>query len=85
MEFLTTLEVAKRKNMTRGRVCQLIWAGIIPARKWGRDWQILESDLDKVNWPQYKGRGITTAFNPKLKPGPITGLRVARRWPKTPK
>ena len=42
---LLTPEAAQRLGVTIGRVNQLIWAGILSARKIGRDWLV---DADSV-------------------------------------
>lgn len=39
-EELLTPQVAKRLGVTVGRVNQLIWAGLLDARKLGRDWLV---------------------------------------------
>ena len=46
INFLSVAEVAKRLNLTRGRVNQLINEGILPARRIGRSFMIDERDLD---------------------------------------
>jgi len=37
---ILTPEAAQRLGVTRGRVNQLIWAGLLDARKLGRDWLV---------------------------------------------
>ena len=39
-EELLTPQVAERLGVTIGRVNQLIWAGLLDARKLGRDWLV---------------------------------------------
>ena len=39
-EELLTPQVAERLGVTRGRVNQLIWAGLLAAHKIGRDWLV---------------------------------------------
>lgn len=46
--LLTTKQAAARLGITRFRVHQLIWQGILPAEKWGRDYQIKEEDLEQA-------------------------------------
>ncbi len=43
--LITTTEVAGRLGINQSRVRQLILAGDLPARKFGRDWVIDEEDL----------------------------------------
>jgi excisionase family DNA binding protein len=45
-DYLSTAEVAKLLKVTDSRVRHLIRDGVLPAKKWGRDWWILEGDLD---------------------------------------
>lgn len=44
-EYLTTGEAARLLNIDPATVRQLIAKGRIPARRFGRDWQITPSDL----------------------------------------
>ena len=48
MTKLTAHEAADRLGVTRFRVYALIRTGRLPATKWGRDWQIDETDLQRV-------------------------------------
>ena len=48
LDILTTREAAKRLGVSPGRIRQLIAEGRLPARKPGRDLEILESDLPLV-------------------------------------
>jgi excisionase family DNA binding protein len=48
MDFFTTKHAAKILGVNDSRVRQFILAGRLPAQKVGRDWLILESDLEKV-------------------------------------
>lgn len=48
MKLLSTSEVADRLGVTIGRVQQLIWDGLLPAQKVGRDYVINEDDLKLV-------------------------------------
>lgn len=48
MANLTTAQSAARLGVSPSRVYDLIHSGRLPAVKWGRDWMIDESDLDKV-------------------------------------
>ena len=49
MTELTTPQAAQRLGVTVGRVCQLIWAGVLSARKLGRDWLV-----DSASIAQYQ-------------------------------
>lgn len=48
MKLLSTSEVADKLGVTVGRVQQLIWDGLLPAQKVGRDYVINEGDLKLV-------------------------------------
>lgn len=48
MKTLTTPEAADRLKVTPRRVRALIEAGKLPAKQYGRDWIINESDLQLV-------------------------------------
>ncbi len=48
MKTLTTPEAAERLKVTPRRVRALIEAGKLPAKQYGRDWIINESDLQFV-------------------------------------
>jgi excisionase family DNA binding protein len=48
MNLLTTKQAAKVLKINDSRVRQLILSGRLPAKKFGRDWQIREKDLKKV-------------------------------------
>jgi excisionase family DNA binding protein len=48
MRLLTTTEAASKLGVTVGRVQQLIWDGLLPAQKIGRDYVINEDDLKQV-------------------------------------
>ena len=45
MTEILTPQVAQRLGVTVGRVNQLIWAGLLVARKLGRDWLV---DVESV-------------------------------------
>ena len=47
-EIFTTHEAAARLGVTVRRVQALIAAGRLPAEKRGRDWQIRQDDLDRL-------------------------------------
>jgi len=46
-EELFTPQAAERLGVTVGRVNQLIWAGILSARKLGRDWLVDAESVDR--------------------------------------
>jgi excisionase family DNA binding protein len=46
--FLTTKEAAEKLNVSLRNVQQMITAGTLPAKKVGRDYVILERDLETV-------------------------------------
>jgi excisionase family DNA binding protein len=48
MKLLSTSEAANKLGVTVGRVQQLIWDGLLPAQKVGRDYVINEDDLKLV-------------------------------------
>ena len=48
MKLLSTSEAAVKLGVTVGRVQQLIWDGLLPAQKVGRDYVIKEDDLKLV-------------------------------------
>lgn len=48
MNQLTASQAAARLGVTPRRVLALIKSGRLPASKFGRDWQIQESDLKQV-------------------------------------
>jgi excisionase family DNA binding protein len=48
MGVIGTVEAARRLNITTGRVRTMIAAGLLPAQKFGRDWAIDESDVDRL-------------------------------------
>lgn len=48
MEYLTTTEAAERLGVHLSRVHVLISEGRLPAKKFGRSYMILESDLELV-------------------------------------
>lgn len=48
MKLLSTSEAADKLGVTIGRVQQLIWDGLLPAQKVGRDYVINEDDLKLV-------------------------------------
>jgi excisionase family DNA binding protein len=48
MEYLTTKEVAEKLGINVSRVHVLINEGRLPAKKFGRSYMILESDLELV-------------------------------------
>ena len=54
--LLTTQEAAIIKKITRTRILQLIYEGIIPAEKIGRDYFIKHADLMKVKLKKPSGR-----------------------------
>ena len=54
---LTTNDVAKRVNLTRQRIIQLINRGLIEAEKFGRDWVIDESQIAVIRrLPDNRGK-----------------------------
>lgn len=56
-DFVTTGEAAARLGVTPNRIRQLIRGGQMPAQKVGRDWMILEEDLESFqNQPLGKPR-----------------------------
>jgi excisionase family DNA binding protein len=59
--LIGTQEAADLLGVGRARLIQLIHKGVIPARKWGRDWTLDPRDLERADWPGRK------AF-PKPKP-----------------
>lgn len=48
MEYLTTKEVAEKLGINVSRVHVLINEGRLPAKKFGRSYMIIESDLELV-------------------------------------
>ena len=48
MKILNTKQAAKILKVNDSRVRQFILSGRLPAKKVGRDWIILEKDLEKV-------------------------------------
>lgn len=66
MAQLTTTDVAARLGVSRFRVWQLIKAGRLPARKFGRDYLIEEADLVKIG-PRKVGRPL--GYKPPRKTG----------------
>jgi excisionase family DNA binding protein len=56
MRLLTTTEAANKLGVTIGRVQQLIWDGLLPAQKIGRDYVINEDDLRQVENRPKAGR-----------------------------
>lgn len=48
MGLLSTAEAATKLGVTIGRVQQLIWDGLLPAQKVGRDYVINQDDLKLV-------------------------------------
>ena len=54
--MLNTKEVAEKLNVSLRRVQQMITAGTLPAQKVGRDYVILEKDLDSVKTYGKAGR-----------------------------
>lgn len=48
MKLLTTKEAAARLSITPRRVVAIIQSGKLPAEKIGRDYLIIEKDLDLV-------------------------------------
>jgi len=69
-KVLNTAEVADRFGLTRGRIIQLIHAGVIPAEKWGRDYQILEENLKSASWSRKKGKKLKKAVLLRFPPPP---------------
>jgi excisionase family DNA binding protein len=47
MALMTTAEAAQRLEVSVERVLWYIWAGRLPARRFGRQWAIDEADLDR--------------------------------------
>lgn len=56
MKMLSTQEAADKLKVSLRRVQQLITEGTLPAQKIGRDYVVLESDLDKVKTYGKAGR-----------------------------
>lgn len=54
--MLNTKETAEKLNVSLRRVQQMITAGTLPAQKVGRDYVILEKDLEKVKTYGKPGR-----------------------------
>lgn len=55
--MLSTNEIAKRVNLTRARITQMIRDNIITAEKIGRDWVINENQIKIIqNLPENRGR-----------------------------
>jgi excisionase family DNA binding protein len=48
MDYLTVTQAAARLDLTTGRVCQMVLAGRLRARKAGPLWLIKPADLDAV-------------------------------------
>lgn len=48
MTLLTITQAARMLDLSRERVQQLIWTGILPATKVGRFWVVREKDLNKA-------------------------------------
>lgn len=59
MNLLTVYEAAERLGLSHQRVRQLIDQGRLPARKVGRDWVILESDLESAELDDLRKRYST--------------------------
>lgn len=57
LNFLSVVEAAARLKLTRGRVNQLIAAGVLPARQVGRAFVIDERDLEKAQSRSTKKTG----------------------------
>ena len=45
---MTTKEVAQKVGLTPGRIYQLIWDGVIAAKKHGRDYLIEETQIEII-------------------------------------
>jgi excisionase family DNA binding protein len=73
MKLLSTSEAAVKLGVTVGRVQQLIWDGLLPAQKVGRDYVIKEDDLKLVENRRKAGRP------PKAKAGTETKASKRRR------
>jgi excisionase family DNA binding protein len=71
MKLLSTSEAADKLGVTVGRVQQLIWDGLLPAQKVGRDYVINEDDLKLVENRRKVGRP------PKDKAG--TGSKASKK------
>lgn len=56
--MLNTKEAAEKLNISLRRVQQMITSGTLPAQKVGRDYIILEADLDKVKTYGKPGRPL---------------------------
>jgi len=56
MKLLSTSEAADKLGVTVGRIQQLIWDGLLPAQKVGRDYVINEDDLKLVENRRKVGR-----------------------------
>ena len=56
--MIGTKEAAKRLNISLRRVQQLITLGTLPAQKVGRDYIVLESDLESVKVYGKPGRPL---------------------------
>ena len=53
---LTTTEAAEKLGLSRSWLRHLIKQGKLPAEKIGRDWSILETDLDAIGERTRLGR-----------------------------
>lgn len=56
MKSLSVKDVAERLNISTARVHQLIQSGFLPAQKIGRDWFILEKDVESAQSRPGRGR-----------------------------
>ena len=60
MKLLTVYEAAEHLGLSHQRVRQLIEQGRIPAQKVGRDWVILERDLEEAELTDLRKRRAST-------------------------
>ncbi len=76
MDYLNTFQAGEILGVSAQRVLALIRDGRLPARKVGRDWLIVRSDLDKF---QKRPQG-----NYKLTPDQIRQIKYMARDGTTP-
>ena len=60
--MLTTRQAAEQLKVTRGRIHQLILCGFLPAKKFGRDYQLEESDVEAAKNRPPRGRPRKTGI-----------------------
>ena len=88
VDFMTTIQAAKKWGVTRGRVCHYLWADQIPgAIKAGRDWLIpIETPKPlgfKPNKSGPKPKGQAQAQTTPAQPNPsLTGTNPIQTAPR---